>query len=147
MAADGAAAVEILQAELAQAKEQAWFSNAAAEKASAELKAERAARRHDKEKISPMALELKNAAGRCEFLEKENKAKTADLDKALREAKEARSEPRALREEIRQAGEIAAGKPFLLQTKFGDPNYAQLNQVWSSPDVFLDLPNSSSNAA
>ena len=41
MAADGAAAMEILQAELARAKEQAWFSNAAAEKASAELKAEK----------------------------------------------------------------------------------------------------------
>ena len=40
-----------------------------------------------------------------------------------------------------------AGKPFLLQTKFGDPDYAQLNQVWSSPDEYLDLPKSSSDAA
>ena len=63
------------------------------------------------------------------------------------EAREARSESRAAREEIRQAGEIAACKPFLLQTKFGDPNYAQLNQVWSYLDVFLDMPNSSSDAA
>ena len=114
MSADGAAAVEILRAELARAKEQARFSNAAAEKASAELKAEQATRRQDEEKISTMALELKNAASRCEFLEKENKAKTADLDKALREAKEARSASREAHEEIRQAGEIAAGKPFLL---------------------------------
>ena len=59
-----------------------------------------------------MALELKNAASRCELLEKENEAKTAELDKALREAKEARSESRATCEEIRQAGEIAAGSPF-----------------------------------
>ena len=94
-----------------------------------------------------MALELKNAASRCELLEKENEAKTAKLDKALLEVSEARSESRAAREEIRQAGEIAAAKPFLLQTKFGDPNYAQLNQVWSSPDAFLDLPKSSSDAA
>ena len=94
-----------------------------------------------------MALELENATGRCEFLEKENKALTAELDKALQEAKEVRSESRASREEIRQAREIAAGKPFLLQTKFGDPNYAQLNQVWSSPDEFLDLSKSSSDAA
>ena len=145
--ADGAAAMEVLRAELARAKEQARFSNAAAEKASTELKAKQAARHQDEEKISSMALELKDAASRREFLEKDNKAKTADLDKALREAKEARSESRAAREEIRQAGEIAAGKPFLLQTKFGDPNYAQLNQVWSSPDEFLDLPKSSSDAA
>ena len=86
-----------------------------------------------------MALELKKAASRCELLAKENEAKTAELDKALREAREARSESRAAREDIRQAREIAAGKPFLLQTKFGDPNYAQLNQVWSSPDEFLRL--------
>ena len=52
MAADGAAAVEILRVEQARAKEQARFSNAAAEKASAELKAEQAARRQDEEKIT-----------------------------------------------------------------------------------------------
>ena len=40
MAADGAAAVEVLRAELARAKEQARCSKAAAEKASGELKAE-----------------------------------------------------------------------------------------------------------
>ena len=83
MTADGAAAVEILRAELAQAKKQARFSNAAAEKASAELEAKRAAWRQDEEKISMMALELKNATSRCELLEKENEAKTAELDKAL----------------------------------------------------------------
>ena len=52
MAADGAGAVEILRAELARAKEQARRSNAVAEKTSAELKAEQAARRQDEEKIS-----------------------------------------------------------------------------------------------
>ena len=71
----------------------------------------------------------------------------AELDKAVREASEARSESRAAREEIRQAKEIAAGKPFLLQTKFGDTDYAQLNQVWSSPAEYLDLPKSASDAA
>ena len=74
MAADGAAAVEVLRAELARAKEQARCGNAAAEKASTELKAEQAARLQDEEKISMVALELENATGRCEFLEKENKA-------------------------------------------------------------------------
>ena len=122
------------------------MSNVAAEKASAELKAEQAAQHQYEERISTMALELKDATSCCEFLKKDNKAKTADLDKALREAKEARSESRAAREEIRQAGEITAGKPFLLQTKFGDPNYAPLNQVWSSPDALLDLLKSASNA-
>nr|XP_040254657.1 uncharacterized protein LOC120973272 [Aegilops tauschii subsp. strangulata] len=144
---DGAAAVEALRAELARAKEQARCSNATAEKASADLRAEQTARRQNEEKVSALALELKNTANCCEYLEKENKAKKAELDKALREASEARSESRAAREEIRQTKEIAAGKPFLLQTKFGDPDYAQLNQVWSSPVEFLDLPKSSSDAA
>lgn len=64
--------------------------------------------------MSTMARKLKEATVRCEFLERDNKAKMADLDNALREARKARSESRAAREEIRQAREIAAGKPFLL---------------------------------
>ena len=106
--------MEALRAELIQAKERARFSNAAAEKASAELKAEQATRCQNEEKISMMTLELENATGRCEFLEKENKALTVELDKAQQEAREARSESRALREEVRQAKDILAGKPFLL---------------------------------
>jgi hypothetical protein len=145
--ADNAAAVEALRAKLARAKEQARTSEAATKKATAELMAEQATRRQCEERVSTMTRELKDANVRCEFLEKDNKARTVNLGKALQEAKEARSESRAAREEIRQAGEIAAGKPFLLQTKFGDPKYAPLNQMWSSPDAFLDLPKSVSDAA
>ena len=122
------------------------MSNAAAEKVAAKLKAEQTARHQCEERISTMALELKDATSRCRVLEKDNKAKAVDLDKALQEAKEARSESRADREEIRQAGEIVAGKPFLLQTKFGDPKYVPLNQLWSSPDAFMDLPKSATDA-
>ena len=101
MAADGAAAIEVLRAELARAKEQARHSDVAAEKASAELEAERVARRQDDEKISKVALKLENATSRCEFLEKESEALTADLEKALQEARGARSECRAAHEEVR----------------------------------------------
>ena len=80
---DGAAAVETLRAELARAEEQAMMSNAAAEKAAAELKAEQAARRQCEERISTLALELKDATSRCEFLKEDNKTKAADLNKAL----------------------------------------------------------------
>ena len=83
-----------------------------------------------------MARELKDATVRCDFLKMDNKVKMADLVKALQEAREAWSESRVAREEIRQAGEIAAGKPALLQTKFSDPKYAPLNQMWSSPAHF-----------
>ena len=64
--------------------------------------------------MANMALELQNAANRYELLERENQAKMADLEKALQAAKETHSEIRAAREELRQASEIAAGKPFLL---------------------------------
>ena len=123
------------------------MSDAIAKKAAAELKAEQAARRQCEERISTMARELKDATVRCDFLKMDNKVKMADLVKALQEAREAWSESRAAREEIRQAGEIAAGKPFLLQTKFGDLKYAPLNQMWSFPDAILDLPKSASDAA
>ena len=86
--ADGATAVEALRAELAQAKEQARASNAAALKAAEELRAEQAAHRRSKEKIAEMAEKLKNAADRYVLLEKENKASSADLNKAFNSTKE-----------------------------------------------------------
>ena len=89
--AGGAAAVEALRAELALAKEQACISNAAALKAAEELRAEQAARLRSEEKIAEMAVELRDAAGRYELLEKENQTKAADLKKAMDSAKEMRS--------------------------------------------------------
>ena len=120
MTADGAAAVETLRAKLARAKEQAQISDAATLKAVEELRAEQAAHRHNEEKIAKMAVNLKDAADRYELLEKDNQVKAADLEKAMVAAKETRSKIRATKEELRQAGDITAGKPFLLRTKFGD---------------------------
>ena len=67
--------METLRAELARAKEQARISNAAALKAAEELKAEKAAHCESKGK---MAVKLKDTANRCQFLEKENRAKATD---------------------------------------------------------------------
>ena len=106
---DGAAAVEALRAELAQAKEQARASNAAALKAAEELRAEQATDHRSEEKIAEMAGELKNAADRYTLLEKENKASSAELDKAHNAAKEMRTEIRSMREELQQADKIVAG--------------------------------------
>ena len=99
--------METLRAELARAKEQARRSDAAEE-----LKAEQAAHRQSKDKIAKMAIELKDAADRYELLEKESQAKTADLEKTMVAAKETRSKIKAAKEELRQAGDITAGKPF-----------------------------------
>ena len=98
--ADGAAAVEALRAELAQAKEQARPGNVAALKAAKELRAEQTAHRRSEEKIAKMAGELKDAADRYALLEKENKASSAELDKALNGAKEMRTKIRGMREEL-----------------------------------------------
>ena len=68
--ADGTAAMENLRAELARAKEQARKSDAAAEKALEELRAEQAAHCRSKEE---MAEKLKSAADRCKLLEKEGR--------------------------------------------------------------------------
>ena len=146
MTADGAAAVETLRAELARAKEQARRSDAAALKAAKDLRVERAARLQSKDKIAKMVVELKDAADRYELLKKESQARAADLKKVMETAKETRSEIRATKEELRQAGDITAGKPFLFWTKFGDPKYAPLGQLWSVADAYSDLAMSAADA-
>ena len=61
--------------------------------------------------------------------------------------KDTRSAMRAMKEELRQAGDIVAAKPFMLRMKFGDPRYAPLDRLWSSADAYLDLAASAVNAA
>ena len=114
MGAGSAAEVESLKSALAQTKEEAKASKAAADKAAADLKAEQVVHRQHEERVTEVEQELKDAAGKWESLEEQNKAQEAELAKALQEAKEARTESRAAREEIEQAEQIAAGKPFLL---------------------------------
>ena len=139
--------METLRAELARAKEQARISNVAALKAAEELKAEKAAHCVSQDKMDQMAIELKYTADRCQVLEKENRAKATDLEKATAADKDTRSAMRAKKEEPCEAGDIAAGKPFLLQRKFGDPRYAPLDRLWSSTDTYLDLAASAADAA
>ena len=139
--------METLRAELARAKEQARISNAAALKAAEELKAEKAAHCESQEKMAKMAVELKDTADRCRLLEKENRAKATDLEKATMADKDTRSAMRAKKEELREAGDIAAGKPFMLRRKFGDPRYAPLDRLWSSADAYMDLAASAADAA
>ena len=122
--ADGAAAMEELRAKLARAKEQARKSDVAASRAAEELKAEKAAHCRSREEMAGMAMKLKVATDRLEVLEGERRAEQEDLKKADAEAKDARSAMRAMKEELRQAEDIAAGKPFLLRRKFMDPKYA-----------------------
>ena len=65
------------------------MSQAAADKAVADLKAEQVARRRYEEWVIEVEQELKDAASKCESLEEKNKAQAAELTKALQGAKEA----------------------------------------------------------
>ena len=132
MTADGAATVEALRAELARAKEQARLGNASAVKAAKELQAEKAVHGKTRDKMANMAIELKATTDRCRVLEKENVAKASDLEKAAATKKDLRSAMRAKKEELREAGDIVAGKSFMLRRKFGDPLYASLDLLSSS---------------
>ena len=144
--ADGAAAVEDLRAELARAKEQARKSEAAALKAAEGLEAEKAAHCRSREEMAGMAMKLRVATDRLEVLEGERRAEQEDLKKADAEAKDARSAMRAMKEELRQVGDIVAGKPFMLRRKFTDPKYAQLGQLYGAEDPYLDLAASVADA-
>ena len=75
-----------------------------------------------------MAIKLRDSTYRCKFLEQGDKAAQKDLEKITAEAKDTRPTMRAMKEELRQAGDITAGKPYMLRVKFGDPKYAPLDQ-------------------
>ena len=93
-----------------------------------------------------MAVKLKNAADRCKLLEKQDQVAQKDLEKATTEAKDTRSAMRAMKEELHQAGDITARKPFMLRMKFGDPKYAPLDWKWSAVNTYLDLAASAADA-
>ena len=145
---DGTAAVENLRAELARAKEQARKSDAAAEKALGELRAKQAAHCRSKEEMAEMAEKLKSAADRCKLLEKEDQARQTDLEKAVADAKDARSAMRSAKEELRQAEQIAAGKPFCCGGSFVIRSLLRWTgcgvwrtPIWTWQRVLLMLPN------
>src|SRR3954464_2120018 len=89
---------------------------------------------------------LKSATDRCKLLEEEGRTRKTDLEKAVSDAKDARSGMRAAREELRQAGLFADGKPFPLRRKFCDPKFAPLDRAWSVEDTYLDLAASAADA-
>ena len=129
MIAGSAAAAETLRGELAQAKEQARMNKAAADKAAEDLKSEQVVHRQYEKRVTEVEQALKDAVSKCESLGEKNKAQATNLAKALQEAKEAPAESPTAREEIKQAEQIAVGKPFLLQSKFGNQKYALLTRL------------------
>src|SRR4051812_28063596 len=96
--------------------------------------------------MADMAVKLKSATDRCKLLEEEGRARRTSLEKAAVDAKDAQTIMRAARDELRQAGQIADGKPFSLRRKFCYPKYAPLDRMWSVEDTYLDLAASAADA-
>ena len=93
-----------------------------------------------------MTIKLKDATDHCKFLEQEDRTAQKGFEKITAEAKDTRSAMRAMKEELREAGDIMAGKPYMLRMKFGDPKYAPLDRQWSSDNAYLDLAASAAGA-
>ena len=75
--------VEAVKNALAQAKEQARLSQAAADKAAADLEADKFTPRKYEERVKEVEQELQDAANKCDTLEEKNKAQADDLTKSL----------------------------------------------------------------
>ena len=65
----------------------------------------------------------------------------------IESVKKARVEAQGACQQIQEVRQVAAGKAFLLQSKFTSKRYILLTRVWSSPGAFVDLPRSVDDAA
>ena len=84
---------------------------------------------------------------KCESLERKNADQESELAKARQSSQEARVEAQGALQEIQEAKKIAAGKAFIMQSKYVKKRYLLLTWIWSSPGAFADLPCSVSDAA
>ena len=112
-----------------------------------EAEEERASRLKHESRVEEVQQELKDAIGKCEFLECKNSEQNSELAKALQSAQEAQDKAQSVVREIQEARQNAAGKAFNMQSKFVKKRYIFLTRIWSSPGVFADLPWSVADAA
>ena len=141
------AEVEGLKEALKKAEAEAAGKRTAAERAVSELEqAKRAAKQHES-RVTEVQGELQDAAEKLEALEKGQEKQSSRLSRVEKELQEARSDARGVREEIRQAAQIANGKKYLLQSVFGGNRFALLTRVWRSAGIFAELPRSAAAAA
>ena len=82
-----------------------------------------------------------------ESLERHVANQEFELAKARQSAQDARVEAQGALQEIQEARKIAAGKAFIMQSKYVRKRYLLLTRIWSSPGAFADLPRSVADAA
>ena len=108
---------------------------------------EQAAREKHEARVEEVQQEVQDAVKKCESLERKITDQESELAKARQSAQEARVEAQGALREIQEAKEIAAGKAFIMQSKFVKKRYLLLTRIWSSPGAFVDLPCSVADAA
>ena len=108
---------------------------------------EQAAREKHEARVGEVQQELQDAVKKCESLERNIADQESELAKARQSAHGARVEAQGALQEIQEARKIAAGKAFIMQSKFVKKRYLLLTRIWSSPGAFADLPCSVADAA
>ena len=83
---------------------------------------------------------------KCESLERNIADQESELAKARQSAHDARVEAKGALQEIQEARKIAAGKAFIMQSKYVKKRFLLLTRIWSSPGAFVDLPRSVADA-
>ena len=108
---------------------------------------EQAAREKHEARVGEVQQELQDAVKKYESMERNIADQECELAKARQSAQDARVEAQGALQEIQESRKIAAGKAFIMQSKFVMKRYLLLTRIWSSPGAFADLPRSVADAA
>ena len=84
---------------------------------------------------------------KCESFERNIADQETELAKARQSAQDARVEAQGALQEVQEARKIAAGKAFIMQSKYVKKRFLLLTRIWSSPGAFADLLRSVADAA
>ena len=108
---------------------------------------EQAVREKHEAQVSEVQQELQDAVKKCESLEHDFKDQESELAKARQSAHDARAEAQGTLQEVQEVRKIAAGKAFIMQSKYVKKRFLLLTQIWSSLGAFVDLPRRVSDIA
>ena len=93
------------------------LKNALAEAQKRAVKEQAAHEKHEA-RVGEVQQELQDTVKKCESLERKNADQESELSKARQSAQEARVEAQGALQEIQEAKKIAAGKAFVMQSKY-----------------------------
>ena len=108
---------------------------------------EQAAREKHEAMVGEVQQELRDAVKKCESLERNLADQESKLAKARQSAQDARVEAQGALQEIQEARKIAAGKVFIMQSKYVKKRFLLLTRIWGSPGALADLPHTFTRAS